>query len=167
MNIQSLPSVKRISYILTFSIGLWIMHTQHASESLSLHAQAIRMCKKHATHNDSHECHAGEFHFTNVIELEEWIYSKILQLRNGGWDYHDILIRFRPQLRYYLAFLVMHWDNIENRETLVFNTPAFNWQEIKDYYGNDYEEYTYHFNTICEKIAEYYDNPSCYLEKMK
>jgi hypothetical protein len=149
-------NIKNIMFVIS---NIVVINTQTADNKIliPLSQQANHIAHNHVINNEVHQCHADNFPFETVEYLEKWIYKKIGELKASTWDYHDILIRFRPQLHCYLAFLVMHWDDIENRDMVVFDTPAFKWSEIKKYYGKNYEEYTYHFNTICESIALYYD----------
>jgi len=122
--------------------------------------QAEAIYEKHNSRNERHDCHAYDFAYGNiqtVKDLEKCVYERYQSLQNSGWDYHDIFIRFRGGFYNYLTFLTLHWDDLKDREKIIFNTEVFEWENIRDYYSEDYNVYCKNFVTMVETIVKNYD----------
>lgn len=144
----------------TLLVGQFLNATEAVDTFVGLGEQATVIFEKHNFHNENHKCQAHEFAYGDiqtVKDLEKCVYERYQSLQNSGWDYHDIFIRFRGGFYNYLTFLTLHWDDLKDREKIIFNTEVFEWEKIRDYYSEDYNVYCKNFIEIVETIVKNYD----------
>lgn len=152
-------NIKSILVVVGMVIGG--MQAQEALDFIPLSIQAQSIYEKDKANHEKHQCHACDFalpYFQTIEDFEKAVYARYISLSTAGWDYHDVFIRFRGWFYSFLTFLHYHWDDLKDREEIIFNTPAFEWENIRDFYTTDYDEYCKNFRKIIEKIATHYNN---------